>query len=74
MYNYSISHQSDVDHKKPPNMNKLIRGICDFVVSPQHHTPHKHYCDIGSLVPTHLSVIHVLILSTFIGDVSSNSL
>ena len=66
-----ISHQLDVDHEKQPHMNKLIHCICDFFVSPQIYTPHIHHCHIGSLVPTPLVFIHLLILSTFIGDVST---
>ena len=64
-------HQSDVDKEKQPHMDKLIRGIYDFVVSSQVFTPHTHYCHVVFLVPTPLVVIHVLILSTFIGDVST---
>ena len=55
-------------------MNKLIRGICDFVVGPQLYISHMYSCHIGSLLPTPLVVIHVLILSTFIGVVTYHSL
>ena len=53
-------------------MDKLIRGICDFVVSSQVVTPHTHFGHIVFLVPTPLVVIYVLVLLTFIGDVSSS--
>ena len=60
------SDQSDGDHEKQAHLDKLNRGICDFVVSPQVVTPHTHSCDIQSMVRTPLVDIHVLILSTFI--------
>ena len=55
-------------------MNKLIRCICDFVVSVQLYTPHTNSCHIGYLVRTPLVGIHVLILSTFVGDLYSDYL